>query len=85
MAKLAAYPEPMNVAQFLAFNATRPDGEKWELIDGELFLIASPVNRVFSPPPSALRLSRRREAVAWEICAGRRFGRKRSGGGLNAL
>ena len=43
MAKLAAYPEPMNVAQFLAFNATRPDGEKWELLDGELFLNASPV------------------------------------------
>lgn len=34
----------MDVAQFLAFNATRPDGEKWELIEGELFLNASPVN-----------------------------------------
>ena len=43
MARLAAYPEPMNVEQFLAFAATRPDGEKWELLDGELFLNASPV------------------------------------------
>jgi len=43
VAKLAAFPEPMNVTQFLAFNATRPDGEKWELLEGELFLNASPV------------------------------------------
>ena len=43
MATLAAYPEPMNVEQFLAFSATRPDGEKWELLDGELFLNAAPV------------------------------------------
>lgn len=32
----------MNVEQFLAFNTTRPDGEKWELIEGELFLNAAP-------------------------------------------
>ena len=44
MAKLAAFPEPMDVEQFLAFNATRPDKEKWELLDGELFLNATPVN-----------------------------------------
>jgi Uma2 family endonuclease len=44
MAKLAAFPEPMNVHQYLAFNATRPDKEKWELINGELFLNASPVS-----------------------------------------
>ena len=44
MAKLAAFPEPMNVAQFSAFYGTRPDGEKWELLDGELFLNASPVS-----------------------------------------
>lgn len=42
MARLAAYPEPMNVEQFLDFGATRPDDEKWELLDGELFLNASP-------------------------------------------
>ena len=43
MARLAAYPEPMNVEQFLAFTPTRPDGEKWELLDGELFMNAAPV------------------------------------------
>ena len=42
MATLAAFPEPMNVEQFLAFYDTRPDGEKWELIDGELFMNATP-------------------------------------------
>ena len=44
MAKLAEFPEPMNVEQFLAFYDTRPEGEKWELIDGELFMNATPVN-----------------------------------------
>lgn len=44
MAKLAEFPEPMNVDQFLAFYDTRPDGEKWELIDGELFMNATPVS-----------------------------------------
>lgn len=44
MATLAAFPEPMTVADFLAFGQTRPDGEKWELLDGELFLNATPVN-----------------------------------------
>ena len=44
MAKLADFPEPMNVDQFLAFYDTRPDGEKWELIDGELFMNATPVS-----------------------------------------
>ena len=44
MATLAAFPEPMNVEQFRAFYDTRPDGEKWELIDGELFMNATPVS-----------------------------------------
>ena len=44
MATLAAFPEPMNVEQFLAFYDTRPDGEKWELLDGELFMNATPVS-----------------------------------------
>ena len=44
MAKLAAFSEAMDVERFLAFNATRPDREKWELLDGELFLNATPVN-----------------------------------------
>jgi Uma2 family endonuclease len=44
LAKLAAFPEPMNVERFLSFVATRPEGEKWELLDGELFLNARPVH-----------------------------------------
>jgi Uma2 family endonuclease len=37
--------EPMNVEQFFAFAATRPDHEKWELIDGEPVLHATPLSR----------------------------------------
>ncbi|GLI94338.1 Uma2 family endonuclease [Methylocystis echinoides] len=34
-------PGPMNAEDFFAFTATRPDGEKWELIEGEPVLNAS--------------------------------------------
>jgi Uma2 family endonuclease len=33
---------PMTVEEFYAFTDMRPDGEKWELIDGEPFLNAAP-------------------------------------------
>ena len=33
---------PMNVEEFYAFTDTRPDEEKWELIDGEPILNAAP-------------------------------------------
>jgi len=33
---------PMTVKEFYAFTDTRPDDEKWELIDGELIFNASP-------------------------------------------
>jgi Uma2 family endonuclease len=33
---------PMTVAEFLAFAAERPDGERWELIEGEPILNAAP-------------------------------------------
>jgi Uma2 family endonuclease len=33
---------PMTVAEFFAFTADRPDGERWELIDGEPILNAPP-------------------------------------------
>ena len=33
---------PMTVEEFYAFTDTRPDNEKWELIDGEPILNASP-------------------------------------------
>jgi len=35
-------PEPMRVEEFFAFTDTRPDDEKWELIDGEAILHATP-------------------------------------------
>jgi Uma2 family endonuclease len=34
---------PMTVKEFYAFTDTRPDDEKWELIDGEPILNASPI------------------------------------------
>src|SRR5690349_8897269 len=34
--------EPMSVEEYFAFADTRPDDEKWELIDGEPVLQASP-------------------------------------------
>src|SRR5205807_6876204 len=33
---------PMTVDEFYLFTDARPDGEKWELIDGELILNAAP-------------------------------------------
>ena len=33
---------PMSVEEYFAFTDTRPDNEKWELIDGEPILNASP-------------------------------------------
>lgn len=33
---------PMTIAEFYAFTDTRPDGEKWELIEGEPVLNAAP-------------------------------------------
>jgi Uma2 family endonuclease len=35
---------PMTVEEYFAFTDTRPDNEKWELIDGEPILNASPSN-----------------------------------------
>jgi Uma2 family endonuclease len=35
-------PRPMTAEEFFAFTATRPDGEKWELIEGEPVLNPSP-------------------------------------------
>jgi Uma2 family endonuclease len=34
-------PDPMTAEEFFAFTATRPDGEKWELIEGEPVLSPS--------------------------------------------
>src|SRR5215471_11922413 len=36
--------EPMSVEEFFAFTDARPDDEKWELIEGEPVLQASPLS-----------------------------------------
>lgn len=38
-------PQPMSSADFFAFLDTRPEGERWELIDGQPVLMASPMIR----------------------------------------
>lgn len=42
MTRLAHTDQPMTVEEFLAFAETRPDEEKWELIEGEPILNAAP-------------------------------------------
>lgn len=64
---------PQSVEEFYAFTDTRPDEEKWELIDGEFVLQASP-----SPPHQRIVKnltialgSREREIDApWEVLPG---------------
>ena len=73
MAKLAAYPEPMTVADFLAFGKKRPDGEKWELLDGGLFLNASPVRhhqKLVANITIALGIALRAKPRDWEVIPG---------------
>jgi Uma2 family endonuclease len=42
---VAGHPKgPMTIEEFLAFTETCPDGEKWELIEGEPVLNASPTD-----------------------------------------
>jgi len=42
MTRLAHTDAPMTIEEFLAFAETRPDEEKWELIEGEPILNAAP-------------------------------------------
>ena len=64
---------PMTVEEFYAFTETRPDDEKWELIDGEPILNASPSplhqyilgNLVF-----LLRTIQRQRTQSWEAIPG---------------
>ena len=64
---------PMTVEEFYAFTDTRPDEEKWELIDGEPVLNASP-----SPPHQyivaniifTLTLCARQSGAAWAVIPG---------------
>jgi Uma2 family endonuclease len=64
---------PMTVEEYFAFTDTRPDNEKWELIDGEPVLNASPsrlhqqifVNLVF-----LLGRIQRQQPQSWEAIPG---------------
>lgn len=66
-------PRPMNAEDFFAFTATRPDDEKWELIDGEPVLNAS-ATRLHQKILGNLFLSlaqlAREKRAPWEILPG---------------
>jgi Uma2 family endonuclease len=64
---------PMTVEDFYAFTDTRPDEEKWELIDGEPILNASPTplhQRIVKNLLYALATFERGPGVSWEALPG---------------
>jgi len=62
----------MTVDEFYAFTDTRPDEEKWELIDGEPVLNASPskLQRIVLNLSIALGLQARDPNCGWEVLPG---------------
>ena len=66
-------PGPMKAEDFFAFTDTRPDDEKWELIDGEPVLNASPSyghQRVVQNLAFTLEAASRQPHHAWEVLPG---------------
>ncbi len=64
---------PMTVEEFYAFTDTRPDEEKWELIDGEPVLNASPSElhqRIIKNLSFTLATLERRPGTTWEMLPG---------------
>jgi Uma2 family endonuclease len=64
---------PMTVEEFYAFTDTRPDEEKWELIDGEPVFSASPSElhqRIIKNLSFALATLERRPGTTWEMLPG---------------
>jgi Uma2 family endonuclease len=64
---------PMTVEEFYAFTDTRPDEEKWELIDGEPVLNASPSElhqRIIKNLSFALATLEGRPGTTWEMLPG---------------
>jgi Uma2 family endonuclease len=64
---------PMSVEDFYAFTDERPDGEKWELVDGELVLNASPSRlhqRIVKNLTFFLTTLERRPGTSWEVLPG---------------
>jgi Uma2 family endonuclease len=65
--------EPMTVEEFYDFTDTRPDNEKWELIDGEPILNASPSplhQWIVKNLVVALALQERATKVSWTVLPG---------------
>jgi Uma2 family endonuclease len=66
-------PEPMTADEFFAFTATRPDEEKWELIDGEPVMNASSSflhQTIASNLIGELRQRRRGKRPSWVVIPG---------------
>jgi len=64
---------PMTVEEFYAFTDTRPDDEKWELIDGEPNLNAAPSRlhqRIVKNLVFSLAGIERRPEMFWEVLPG---------------
>jgi Uma2 family endonuclease len=65
--------DPMTVEEFYAFTDTRPDEEKWELIEGEPILNASPNRlhqRIVKNVVVGVTAFERRPGVEWELLPG---------------
>jgi Uma2 family endonuclease len=65
--------EPMSVEEFFAFTDARPDDEKWELIDGEPVLHASPNTRhqrIVINLSYCLEAIRREQRPSWIVIPG---------------
>jgi Uma2 family endonuclease len=65
--------KPMTVEDFLAFTDTRPDEEKWELIDGEPVLNATPSRlhqRIVNNVLFLLTSLERQQPRPWEVMPG---------------
>jgi Uma2 family endonuclease len=64
---------PMTVEEYFAFTDTRLDDEKWELIDAELVLNASPSGlhqQILENLVATLGMIRRRQPQSWEAIPG---------------
>jgi Uma2 family endonuclease len=73
MTRLAHTDAPMTVEEFLAFAMTRPDKEKWELIEGEPILNAAPAylhQRIVGNLVAELGLIERQRKSHWAAMPG---------------
>jgi Uma2 family endonuclease len=60
--------EQMTIEEFLAFTDSRPDGERWELIEGVAIMRPSPIDdhqTIVANVLTALMLHKRRSGASW--------------------